>query len=391
MSRIIAVANQKGGVGKTTTAVNLAAALAEARRRVLLIDLDPQGNATMASGVNKAEAKPNGCEVLLEEVPLERAVVATGARLRPAAGQQRPHRGRNQADGRDRARDPPAHGARAGAREVPLHPDRLPAVAVAAHAQRADRRPGRADPHAVRILRAGRPVGAAQHRQGGEVTPESRARDRGPAAHHVRRAQQPRQRGLGPAHQAFRRQGLPHHRAAQRAPGRSPQPRAADLAVRPRIARRDRLPGPRRRNAAPRTRRGQDRTAAPPDEERPMSAAKKSRPRPRARCPAGHRHRQRRGRGIRRQRRPAHLAGRRDPAGPLPAAHRDGPRTPEGVGRLDPRAGPDPADRGAPDRPRPLRDHRRRTPLARRAAGRPHRSARAWCARCPTRPPSRWP
>lgn len=75
MSRIIAIANQKGGVAKTTTCVNLAAALAEMNRRVLVVDMDPQGHATMAAGIDKDADAPNGCAVLLEECPARAAIV----------------------------------------------------------------------------------------------------------------------------------------------------------------------------------------------------------------------------------------------------------------------------------------------------------------------------
>ncbi len=77
LGRIIAVANQKGGVGKTTTAVNLSACLAVKGKRVLVLDIDPQGNTTSGLGVNKKLIKKSIYNVIIDDDPIEEAIIKT--------------------------------------------------------------------------------------------------------------------------------------------------------------------------------------------------------------------------------------------------------------------------------------------------------------------------
>src|SRR5690606_18919029 len=87
MHRILAITNQKGGVGKTTTSVNLAASLAATKRRVLLIDIDPQGNATMGCGIDKDAVECSTTDVLLGDATAREALCTvehSGFQLMPA-------------------------------------------------------------------------------------------------------------------------------------------------------------------------------------------------------------------------------------------------------------------------------------------------------------------
>ncbi len=169
-TRVMVVANQKGGVGKTTTTVNMAAALAQGGLRVLVVDLDPQGNASTALAIDHHRGTPSIVRRARRRHPAggHRAALPRGGGTVRRPGDHRPRRRGDRAGQHGGPGEPAAEGAARAPADplrhrgpLRLRADRLPALARPAHAERARRRRRGADPDPVRVLRARGPGPAA--------------------------------------------------------------------------------------------------------------------------------------------------------------------------------------------------------------------------------------
>ncbi len=204
----------------------------------------------MGSGVDKSQLARGTLEVLLGEAEMAAARLQRRARrLCAAAGESGPDiRGGAAAHPDGRPRDAAAPRARAGARRLRRHPHRLPAGSQHADRELARRGRQRAHSDAMRVLRARGPVGSARHGRADPPGRQPAARDRGYPAHHVRSAEQPRERGQRAAPHAFRRQGFPHGHPPQHPPRGGAVVRPAGVVSRQGVARRAGIPRARGRD-----------------------------------------------------------------------------------------------------------------------------------------------